>query len=345
MELEVKREKLVLRVGKAKYEWHIEPRYWRNPFIYIGILIVLPVLMYFVYPTLLPTIIDANLLAAIAIPLGWMTIGTGRMNFGPQFYIGAGGYAAALCSIHLGWPPIITLLAALVAGLIFGLLMSPLSIIAGGLYYTLLTLLFPLVFLEITFIYTDIFKGDTGLFGVAPIISGGSFSTNQLMICMMSLFMMLLYMFIVDKIMRSKFSASMASINDDEEVAEAMGVNVKKIKIISFAIPAVMIAVIGWFYAHYYGTFSGITYLPLTFMLKVLMVNMIGGRVQIYGNVVGGYFIAFLELILQSVLGDISPVIFYIVLLILLLTLSEGLFGIYRKRRYREYLPTLHVRR
>jgi branched-chain amino acid transport system permease protein len=124
-----------------------------------------------------------------------------------------------------------------------------------------------------------------------------------------------------------------------------MGVNVKKIKIISFTIPAIMIAVIGWFYAHYYSTFSGVTYLPLAFMLKVLMVNMIGGRVQIYGNVIGGYFIAFLELFLQSVLGDISPTVFYIILLILLLTLSEGLFGLYRKRRYREYLPTLHVRR
>jgi branched-chain amino acid transport system permease protein len=345
MELEVKREKIVLRAGTQKFEWHIEPRYWRNPFIYIGILIVLPIIAYFLYPTLLPTIIDANLLAAIAIPLGWMTVGTGRMNFGPQFYIGAGGYAAALCSIHLGWPPGVTLLVALVTCLIFGLIMSPLSIIAGGLYYTLLTLLFPLVFLEVTFIYTDIFKGDTGLFGIAPMISGGSFSTNQLMVCLMSLFLMLVYMFIVDKIMRSKFSASMAAINDDEEVAEAMGVNVKKIKIISFTIPAVMIGVLGWFYAHYYGTFSGIMFLPLTFMLKVLMVSMIGGRIQIYGCVVGGYFIAGLELFLLSVMGDLSPVLFPIILLILLLSLSEGLFGLYRKRRYREYLPTLHVRR
>ena len=345
MELEVKREKLVLRVGKSKYEWHIEPRYWRNPFIYIGILIVLPIIAYFVYPTLLPTIINANILVAIAIPLGWMTVGTGRMNFGPQFYIGAGGYAAALCSIHLGWSPIVTLPVTLVTCLIFGLLMSPLSIIAGGLYYTLLTLLFPLVFLEITFIFTDIFKGDTGLFGVSPLISGGSFGTNQLMVCLLSLFIMLIYMFIVDKIMRSKFSASMAAINDDEEVAEAMGVNVKKIKIISFTIPAVMIGILGWFYAHYYGTFSGITYLPLSFMLKVLMVSMIGGRVQIYGCVVGGYFIAILELALQYLVGDYSSVVFPIILLILLLSLSEGLFGLYRKRRYREYLPTLHVRR
>jgi branched-chain amino acid transport system permease protein len=345
MELEVKREKLVLRAGTQKFEWHIEPRYWRNPFMYIAALFMLPILAYFFYPTLLPTLIDANLLAAIAIPLGWMTLGTGRMNFGPQFYIGASGYAAALCSIHMGWPPALTLLAALVAGLFFGLLMSPLAILSGGLYYTLLTLLFPLVFLEVTFIYTDIFKGDVGLFGISPMLNVGSFTTNQLLICLMSLFMMLLYMFIVDKVLRSKFSASLAAINDDEEVAEAMGVNVKKMKIISFTIPAVMIGVIGWFYAHYYGTFSGITYLPLTFMLKVLMVNMIGGRVQIYGNVVGGYFIAFLELFLISVLGDLSPVLFPTILLVLLLTLPEGLFGLYRKRRYREYLPTLHVRR
>jgi branched-chain amino acid transport system permease protein len=345
MEFEVKREKLVLRAGTQKFEWHIEPRYWRNPFMYIAVLLVLPVLAYFFYPTLLPTLIDANLLAAIAIPLGWMTLGTGRMNFGPQFYIGAGGYAAALCSIHLGWPPPVTLIMALIAGLFFGLLMSPLAILSGGLYYTLLTLLFPLVFLEVTFIYTDIFKGDVGLFGIAPMVNVGSFTLNQLIICLGSLLMMLLYMFIVDKILRSKFSTSLAAINDDEEVAAAMGVNVNKMKIISFTIPAVMIAVVGWFYAHYYGTFSGITYLPLTFMLKVLMVNMIGGRVQIYGNVVGGYFIAFLELFLISVMGDYSPVLFPVILLILLLTLPEGLFGLYRKRRYREYLPTLHVRR
>jgi len=106
-----------------------------------------------------------------------------------------------------------------------------------------------------------------------------------------------------------------------------------------------MIAIIGWFYAHYYGTFAGITFLPLTFMLKILMVIMIGGRIQIYGNVIGGYFIAFLELLLIRTAGDMSPVLFPIILLVLLLTLREGLFGLYRKRHYREYMPTLHVRR
>jgi branched-chain amino acid transport system permease protein len=345
MELEVKRDRLVLRVGGGKWEWGIEPRYWRNPLIYVGILIVVPVVVYFAYPPLLATVIDANLLAAIAIPLALMTIGTGRMNFGPQFYIGIGGYAAALLSIHFGLNPGVTMIAAALAGLLFGFIMSPLSIIAGGLYYSLLTLLLPLLFLEVTFIFTDLFKGDTGLSGIAPLVSVGSFRLNLLIYAFIALAIMLVYLFIVDKVLRSRYAVQMAAINDDEEVANGIGVNVNKVKIISFTMSAMMISVIGWFYAHYYGAFSGQTYLPLSFMLKVFMVTMIGGRMQIYGCIVGGYFIAFLEMILIRTTGDMSSVLFPVILLILLLVLPEGLFGLYRKRHYREYLPTLHVRR
>lgn len=345
MEFEVKRERLVLRAGGGKWEWHIEPRYWRNPLIYVGILILAPVLVYFLYPPLLTTIIEANLLAAIAIPLALMTIGTGRMNFGPQFYIGIGGYTAALFSIHFHLSPGLTMIAAAMGGVIFGFLMSPLAIISGGLYYSLLTLLFPLLFLEATLIFSDLFKGDTGLSGVAPLVSTGSFSLNLLSYAFISLTIMLVYLFAMDKIFRSRYAIQMAAINDDEEVANSIGVNVNKVKILSFTIAATLVAVIGWFYAHYYQAFSGQVFLPLSFMLKIFMVTMLGGRTQIYGCVIGGYFISFLEMILIRTTGDMSPVLFPIILLILLLVLPEGLFGLYRKRHYREYMPTLRFRR
>jgi branched-chain amino acid transport system permease protein len=346
MNLELKRDRLIFRARGQIWEWGIEPKYWRNPLIYVGLLIIFPVIAYFAQPTILPTFVNANLLAAIAIPLFWMTIGTGRINFGPQFYVGVGGYTAALLSIHLGLSPALTFIITALVGLAFGFAMSPLSIISGGLYYSLLTLIFPLVFLEITFIYTDIFKGDVGLFGVAPLVNLGSITMNYLVLAFASMAMMLIYMYIVDKIMRSRYALEMAAINDDEGVANASGVNVNKIKIITFAFPAMMISIVGWFYAHYYGTFAGITYLPLAFMLKILMVMMIGGRVQTYGCVIGGYFIAFLEMILIRIIPDISAVVFPIVLLVCLLTLApEGLLGLYRKRHYREYMPTLHVRR
>jgi len=156
---------------------------------------------------------------------------------------------------------------------------------------------------------------------------------------------MFAYLWIINKVLKSRYGLLMAAINDDEDVAHSIGININKIKIIAFVCACTMIGIIGWFYAHYFSSFAGITYLPLTFMLKILLVLMIGGRAQVFGCVVGGYFIAFLEMLMIRFMGPIQPVLFPIILLILLFVLPEGLFGLYRKRRYREYLPTIHVRR
>jgi branched-chain amino acid transport system permease protein len=343
--VEIRRDRIIIRYKGKKWDWMLEPRYWRNAIIWTGLLAVFPLLSYFVSPILLNTVITANLYAAMAIPLALMTVGTGRLNFGPNFFIGVGGYTAALLSIAYGWGPLKTLPFAILLSLISALLFSPLVILARGLYYVLLTLLLPLVFLEVTFIYTDIFKGDVGLAGIKLLVDLGYVKLNFLALAYISMFIMLIYLLMANKILKSRYGLIMAAINDDEEVAHGIGVNINRVKIIAFIFPAGMIGVVGWFFAHYFGTFAGITYLPLNFMVKVLLVIFIGGRAQVFGCVAGGYFIAFSEMILIATLGEIQPFLFPIILFILLFALPEGLFGIYRKRRYREYLPTLHVRR
>ncbi len=345
VDLEIRRDRIIIRYKGKKWDWMLEPRYWRNTLIWTGLLAFFPLVSYFASPILLNTVITANLYAAIAIPLALMTVGTGRLNFGPNFFIGVGGYTAALLSIAYGWGPLKTLPFAVLLSLISALLFSPLVILARGLYYVLLTLLLPLVFLEVTFIYTDIFKGDVGLAGIKLLVDLGHVKLNFLALTYISMFIMLIYLLVANKILKSRYGLIMATINDDEEVAHGIGVNINRVKIIAFIFPAGMIGVAGWFFAHYFGTFAGITYLPLNFMVKVLLVIFIGGRAQVFGCVAGGYFIAFSEMILIATLGEIQPFLFPIILIILLFALPEGLFGIYRKRRYREYLPTLHVRR
>lgn len=345
VETELKRDRIIIRLGTKKWEWTLEPRYWRNTLIWAAVLFLLPIPCYFFLPGIINTMISANIYAAIAMPLALMTIGTGRMNFGPQFYIGVGGYTAALLSIAYGWGPLTTLPFAILTSMLAALLFSPLVIMARGLYYVLLTLLLPLVFLEVTFIYTDIFKGDTGLFGIVPLLNTGNAKINFLLIGYFSTALMFAYLWIINKVLKSRYGLIMATINDDEEVAHSIGININKVKIIAFVSAATLVGIIGWFYAHYFSSFAGITYLPLTFMLKILLVLMIGGRAQVFGCVVGGYFIAFLEMLMIRFMGPIQPLLFPIILLVMLFVLREGLFGLYRKRRYREYLPTIHVRR
>lgn len=347
VDIEIKRDRVVLRHKSKKWDWIIEPRYWRNTVFWTVALLVFPVLSYFVSPGLINTMVSANIYAAIAIALGLMTVGTGRINFGPNFYVGVGGYTAALLSIHMGWGPLATLPFAIILAVAAAFLFSPLVIVARGLYYVLLTLLLPLVFLEVTFIYTGIFKGDVGLFGVDLLFHFANVKLNFIAAAYLSAAIMLLYLWVTNKVLKSRYGLIMATVNDDEEVAHGIGVNINKVKVISFVCASGMIGVMGWFLAHYLGTFAGITYLPLTYMLKILLVFMVGGRAQVFGCVAGGYFIAFLEMILIRTMGSFQPVAFPIILLILLFVLprGEGLFGLYRKRHYREYMPTIHVRR
>ncbi len=345
VDYEVKRDRVIVRYKEKKWEWTLEPRYWRNSLLWFVFLIIFPAVCYFISPGLINTMISANLFASLAMPLALMTIGTGRMNFGPQLYVGIGGYAASLLSIYLGWGPLATLPFAIVATLVIAIAFSPLVNVARGLYYTLLTLLLPLVFLEITYIYTDIFKGDTGLFGIVPLVDTGNSKINFLLIAYLSLAIMYLYLWVINKVLNSRYGLIMATINDDEDVAHGIGVNINRVKVVSFVSAAGLIGIIGWFYAHYFSSFAGVTYLPMEFMLTVLLVFMLGGRAKLFGCVVGGYFISFLQMILIRTMGPIQPVIFPIILLVLLFVLPEGIFGIYRKRRYREYMPTIHVRR
>jgi branched-chain amino acid transport system permease protein len=343
--IELKREYIIIRYKKKIWAWILEPRYWRNSLIWTCIMFTFPVFFYFTNVGLINTMIRANTYAIIAIPLSLMTLGTGRMNFGPQFYIGVGGFTAALLSVWFGWEPLATLPVAVILTLFSALLFSPLVIVSRGLYYVLLSILLPVLFLEATFIYLDIFKGETGIYGIQPLLETGNAEVNFLIAAQMSTAIMLAYLLVINKMLKSRYGLIMAAINDDEEVAHGIGINISKVKILSFIFSAGMIGVAGWFYAHYLSAFSGRTYLSMTFMIKILLVIFIGGRIQLFGCVIGAYFVALLETVLIRYMGQVQVFVFPAILLILLVFLPEGIWGIYRKRHYREYMPTIHVRR
>ncbi len=343
VKIQHKRARLVFRLRDLKLEWTIEPRYWRNHIIAIVVLLLLTLVLNG-KPDLLSLVTMANIYACIAIPLSWQITGTGRMNFGPQFFVGIGGFTTALASIYWGWNPWQTFLLTILVSLFFALLLSRLTVIAKGLYFSLITLLLPLIFVEITNIFNKVFRGETGLSGITHIIDVGDIGRDYLLGCLMSLALMLIFLYVVDKVLRSRWGVYAAAINDNENVANMLGLNINRYKVVTFTTTSVMIGIAGWFVAHYFGTFAGVTYLPLQFMLKILLIVMVGGRGEIYGSIVGAYFVALLEHFLTRI-GPIHYILFPFILLILLLALPEGLYGLYRSHRYKEYYPTLKLRK
>jgi len=345
VKFELKRDRIIARWRDRKYEYIIEPRYWRNPWIGVLLLLALP-LVISRYPAFLTMFTTANLLAAITIPLGLQLVGTARVNFGPQLYLGIGGYTAALLNLHLGWHPFLTFLATIVMCAAIALMLSPITWIAKGLYFSLITLILPLAFLDLTFIYGDLFRGEVGLVGMSPLLDLGRVTWNYVSYYYLSLALMLFYLLVADKIGRSRYGVTLAAINEDEEVARMMGVNVSRNKVFYYVFPSVLTGIVGWFIVHTFRTFAGVTYLPLDYMLKILIIILIGGRAYSYGAVWGAYFVAILEDVIRP-LGPINYVVFPLVLIaaIVFLPRGEGLFGLYHKRHHRDYFPQLKVRR
>lgn len=354
LKLEPRRGRIIIHAFGRKYELTIEPRYWRNPMIGLAMWLSLPLLIYSVSTlvfnyqpiALMSTLIFANLLIMMAVPFNLQTIGTGRLSFGPHFFLAIGGYTAALLSRDFGLSPALTLPAAFIVGAIIALALSPITIISRGVYYVLITLLLPFILGEITYWRSDIFGAETGIPNVGLLFpTTGDITLDVMIFVYVSLAIALVFIFFVDRTLRSRYGFMMGVINEDEDVALSYGINVRQIKIITFTLTSGAMAVSGWFLAHYQGSFSGPVWLMPSFLIMVLLTATLAGKGAIYGVVVSAYFVATLREVTRITFGELSVVVLFLILLILLYFLREGFWGLYRKRRYREYEPTIKVRK
>lgn len=350
--LEARRGRLIIHIRNRKYEWIIETRYWRNPLIGLCIWLFVPLaVLGFAQITpisalsMLSTLIFANIICMIAIPLTLQIIGTGRVNFGPHFFAAVGGYTSALLSKNFGLSPILTLPASFAFGALIALALSPITIISRGLYFVLITLLLPFIMLELAYWQSEIFGAETGIPGVPALFTTGNIYQDVMLYFYLSLAIVLIFLFISDRILRSRYGFLMGVINEDEEVAETYGINTAKIKIPTFALTSGAMAVAGWFIAHYYGSFTGPAWLHPSFLIIILLTTTLGGKGAIYGVVISAYVIAVLREVTRVVFGELSIVVLFLILLLLLYFLPEGFWGLYRKKRYREYFPSIKIRR
>lgn len=353
VKLEPRRGRMIIHAFGRKYDWIIEPRYWRNPIIGVIALFVLPLILFYlasgvfgVRPVaLLSALIFANILVMIGTPLVLQIIGTGRVSFGPHFFVAVGGYTAALLSKNYGFSPALTLPAAFLMGAIIGLGLSPITIISRGIYFVLITLLLPFILWELTYWRSDIFGAETGIPGVPLLVFTGDVVLDIMIYYYISLVILLVLLFFTDRVMRSRYGFMMGVINEDEDVALSYGIDVAKIKVITFTMTSGAIAVSGWFLAHYQGSFTGPVWLQPSFLILILLTTTLGGKGAVYGVIASAYFIATLREVTRTTFGELSVVVLFIILLVLLYALPEGFWGLYRKRRYREYVPSIRIRR
>src|SRR5438477_4321863 len=177
----------------------------------------------------------------------------GQLSLGHALYVGVGAYTAGALFVHFGIGPWVGLWLAIALcvalGLLIGFLAFRFSI--SGVYFALLTIAFA-EFTRIGFHHLDFTGGPGGMFlrvAQRDTWDLANFRGPPLMYYYAILVLTALAFLACALLLRSKAGYYWQAIRENEEAAQALGINAFRWKLLAVAISAAMPAVAGVFFA------------------------------------------------------------------------------------------------
>ena len=103
--------------------------------------------------------------AILALSFDFMAHYVGLVSLGGAFFIGVGGYTAGIFNSYFSVPPVLTVpMAAIIGGAFCTLMLLP-CLPLKGVYFAIVTLMYPLFMARIIEAF-DIFGGTDGIIGI-----------------------------------------------------------------------------------------------------------------------------------------------------------------------------------
>ena len=261
-----------------------------------------------------------------------MTLTTGGWNLAHYTLMGAGAYFSTIMVKDFGWPFWATLPMAGLAAALVGLLMSfPLSRMRVFAY--LIGSYAMGEAMRLSWIKLDYPFGGPG--GITNIPRPSSWSIPGLPIIdfrqavsyyFLALAVMVVSMFIMYRIDKSRLGDTFKSINSLDFLAESVGINIVGYKRLACVLGSFFAGISGCLMAHYYGTLD-----PSVFALGPLIILLawlaVGGTKTFAGPIIGTVTFVMLAEGLRP-LGPWRPLIYGCVLIGVLLFMPHGLEGL-----------------
>jgi branched-chain amino acid transport system permease protein len=299
------------------------------------LLLALPLSVRNEYHLHILTMVFMNILIAVSFR---MTMTTGLVPFSQAAFVAIGGYASALAVMRLGlssWLGLIfAILVSMAIAIVFGLILLRLR----GTYFFMATTAFGEIVLLIFTRFTNPFGGAAGLVNIPvpnPIIIPGLFSVvfgSKISFYYLALMITLVLILIAYRLDRGRLGSIWTGLQQAEQLAQSVGINVMLYKIIAFSVGSSIGAAAGAFQAHYFSHInpSGFGFFQLC---NYLIFVMIGGRKKFAGPVIGAFLLTMLAefLSLYESLALYQTIVFGLVLILVVIFLPDGLISLPEK--------------
>jgi len=267
----------------------------------------------------------------------------GQLSLGHSLYVGVGAYAAAGLYYHYDLGPWAGVWLAILLCMAMGALIGFLAFRFGisGVYFALLTIAFA-EFTRIGFDHIDWLGGPGGLFlkvAQRDQIDLASFRGPPAMYYYAMLALTVLAFVACFFLLRSKAGYYWQAIREDEEAAQALGINTFRWKMLAVVISSALTAVAGVFFAFYYNNLFPEQIFNVSRSIEIILGPIIGGIGTLFGPVLGSAVLTLLSDSITELLAHyqleipgIKQVFYGIVLLLVVMFLPNGIWPALAKR-------------
>ena len=285
----------------------------------------------------------AYIFALATVGLNLITGYTGQFNLAHSGFMAVGAYTVGILTVDHQWPFWAAFALSGVTAAVLGFFLGIVSLRLKGHYFSIFTLCVGYIMFLVIEKWEGLTHGTVGIIGIpAPgAIAGIAFDTPRTLYYLVFAFLVL-GVWVMHRIVRSLLGRTFMAIRNSDELAESLGINLMRNKLLAFMLSVFYAGMAGGLYAGFVRFLGpGIAGVENTFDMTMYM--LVGGIGTILGPLLGALSVPWLTQYLQF-LQEYRFVVFGPLLVLLVIFLPHGVVGTYmgwRARRASQLAPAV----
>jgi branched-chain amino acid transport system permease protein len=254
-----------------------------------------------------------------------------QFSLGHAAFFGLGAYTSTLLQVNYNISPWLGMVAGGVVAALASLPIGWLCFRLRGPYFTIATIATAQVLMLIFLKFRDFAWGAEGTtipnLGDAPLMMQFEGKLPYYYIVLMLLVVSLL---ITAWIARSRIGYYLLALGEDQDAAEAVGIDVPRTKRDIFMLSSFLTALAGTFYVQYIYFIDPNTAFNFDVSIKAALVSIVGGVGTLFGPLVGTVLLETTAALLQSWLGNqagVQVTVYSLILMAIILWRPTGIMG------------------
>ena len=265
----------------------------------------------------------------------------GQLNLAHGGFFAIGAYVVAILTVDHGWAFWPAFIASGVFSAVFGFLVGIVSLRLKEHYFAIFTLCVGFIIYLLLDKWEELTHGSLGIINIAPPEGFGLIDfTRTIPFYYLVLFFLVLAIVLLSRISSSLLGRTFLAIRISDDLAQSLGINLMRNKVLAFVLSTVYAGLAGGLYAGVV-RFIGPAEAEVVHTFDIITYLLVGGIGTLMGPLVGTMAITWLTQAVQS-FEEYRMIVFGPMLVLLVIFMPKGVVGTFltwRGRRLASKAP------